>query len=85
MATKTTTTYSATIKVHGISDAIEISDSNAAYAAFMDFKAGNTIKIPGDDGVTYVPFHAIEAFTVSSESTSETVVDDFCASEDESE
>ena len=85
MATKTTTTYEVQVKVHGIDDAFVVSDSNAAYAVYMDFMAGKTIKIPADDGTTYVPFHAIEAVGVTTSSSSETIVDDFCVSEDESE
>ena len=79
MATKTTTSYSVEVKIHGVSDAVTISDSNEAYAALMDFKAGNTIKFTDDDAVVYVPFHAIEMMTVTATSTSSTIKDAFCA------
>lgn len=79
MATKTTTTYSVEVKIHGVADAVTISDSNEAYAALMSFKAGNTIKFTDDDATVYVPFHAIEMMIVSTSSESETIEDDFCA------
>ncbi len=79
MATKTTTTYEASVVLHGVEEAITISDSNEAYTALMDFKAGNTIKVSGEGGVSYIPFHAIIAFNVQTTSESETIKDDFCA------
>lgn len=78
MATKTTTSYSVKVKIHGVSDAVTISDSNEAYSALMDFKAGNTIKFTDDDATVYVPFHAIEMMTVTATSTSKTIEDAFC-------
>lgn len=78
MATKTTTAYSVEVKIHGVSDAVTISDSKEAYAALMDFKAGDTIKFTADNAVVYVPFHAVEMMTVSTTSSSETIEDDFC-------
>lgn len=79
MATKTTTSYSVEVKIHGVSDAVTISESNEAYAALMDFKAGNTIKFTANNAVVYVPFHAIEKMTVTATSSSTTIKDAFCA------
>lgn len=78
MATKTTTTYSVSVKVHGNDTPVTISDSHEAYAALMDFKAGNTIKFTANNATVYVPFHAIEMMTVTATSTSSTIKDDFC-------
>ena len=58
MATKTKTSYTVNVYVHGMDEPIEVADSstsNAGYQAYMDFKMGNVIKVPGDEADAYIP------------------------------
>lgn len=79
--TKQTTNYTVVVTVHGVESTYDVSGKDA-YAALMDFKAGNAIKVTDGEGdIVYIPFHAITTMTVSKSSASETIEDAFCVAD----
>lgn len=61
----------------------EVADSatsNAGTAAFRQFKDHEIVTVPGDDGVCYIPFHAIASVCVSTSSETVTIEDANCVS-----
>lgn len=77
------------VKVHGITDAIEVSDTTSApnaTNALAEFEKGYKMHLKGASSETIVPYHAVEAVTVTSAlSDSITKADPYCADEDASE
>lgn len=77
------------VKVHGITDAIEVADTVSApnaTAAIAEFEKGYKMHLVTANGTVIVPYHAVEAVTVTSElSDPITKSDPYCPDSDESE
>lgn len=77
------------VKVHGIENAIEVADtvdaSNASNA-LAEFEKGYKMHLITANGTVIVPYHAVEAVTVTiAASDTITKADPYCEDEDESE
>lgn len=77
------------VKIHGIDQAVEVSDTvDAALAtnALAEFEKGYKMHLKGADSETIVPYHAVEAITVTSAlSDAITKADPYCEEGSESE
>lgn len=77
------------VKVHGITDAYEVSDTTSApnaSNAIAEFEKGYKMHLVTDNGTVVVPYHAVEAVTITSSlSDNITKADPYCVDADESE
>ena len=80
---------SISVKVHGITDTFDVSDTvSAPYAtaALAEFEKGYKMHLKGDESDAIIPYHAVEAIIVTTEtSDSITKTDPYCPDADESE
>ena len=71
-----------TVKVHGISDAIEVADTVSApnaSNAIAEFDKGHKMHLVTQSGTTVVPYHAVEAVTIATSTSDEiTKADPYC-------
>ena len=83
MAERTKHTYEVTVNTigGGTFTATDSENSKAGYAAFQYFLNGDIVKIPGDDGDTYIPYHAIDHVIVVETASTEEYTDDTCVEE----
>lgn len=83
MASKKQYTYTITVKTIGgtTATATDTAEAKAAYAAYQKFLAGEVVEIPGENGTTYIPYHAIDSVVVSFTAASAEYTDDTCVSE----
>lgn len=77
------------VKVHGVTDAYEVADTVSApkaTAALAEFEKGYKMHLQTANGEVIVPYHAVEAVTVTSAlSDNITKTDPYCVDADESE
>lgn len=83
MASKKQYTYTVTVKTIGGTTvtATDTAAAKVAYAAYQQFLAGQVMEIPGNDGTTYIPYHAVDSVVVSFTSASAEYTDDTCVTE----
>jgi hypothetical protein len=71
-----------TVKVHGIDTAIEVADTVSApnaSNAVLEFEKGYKMHLVTDDGTVVVPYHAVEAVTITTAASDEiTKSDPYC-------
>ena len=80
MATKINHTYSVAVYTLGGGEftATDSDNAKAGYIAFQQFMHHETVEIPGDGSVTYVPFHAIDHVIVQHSSATAEISDANC-------
>ena len=71
------------VKVHGMDDAIEVADTVSApnaSNAYAEFEEGHKMHLVTQSGTVVVPYHAVEAVSVTTAASEEiTKTDPYCA------
>ena len=77
------------VKIHGITNAVEVADTVSApnaSNALAEFEKGYKMHLVTANGTVIVPYHAVEAVTLTSEASDTiTKADPYCADADVSE
>ena len=85
MAERIKHTYEVTVNTigGGTFTATDTDDSRAGYAAYQYILHGDTVKIPGENSDTLIPYHAIDYAVVTDTTSTEEYTDDTCVEEGE--